>query len=59
MKIARKVKEDPKSFYAYIRSKRMVKVKTVPLLSPKGDLVHEDEDMAEILNNQFSSAFTM
>ena len=57
LELANKIKEDPKSFYAYIRSKASNKVRVGPLWS-EGRVVADDRDMAEILNNYFSSVFT-
>jgi len=53
-----KIKEDPKSFYAYVNSKSRVKVGIGPLLDKLGKLSNDQKIMGEILNDYFSSVFT-
>jgi ribonuclease P/MRP protein subunit RPP40 len=57
-KLAEKIKEDPKSFYAYVRSKTSVKVKVGPLME-EGKLVSDSEGMSRVLNHYFSAVFTI
>ena len=57
VKLARNIKEDPKTFYAYARSKSKAKVGIGPLKS-KGKMFEGDMDMAEILNDYFATVFT-
>ena len=57
LELANRIKEDPKSFYACIRSKSSNKVRVGPLLN-EDKLVSKDRDMAEILHKYFSSVFT-
>ena len=44
------IKSDPKSFYAYVRSKSKTKTKVGPLIDSKNMQVEEDKQMCEILN---------
>jgi len=57
-KLAMRIKEDPKSFYAYVRSKTTVKVKVGPLMK-EGKLISDSEGMSEVLNEYFSTVFTV
>jgi len=57
-KLASKIKEDRKSFFAYVRSKRKSKVNVSPLVDSNGELVSESKAKAEMLNDFFSSVFT-
>jgi len=56
--LADKIKEDPKSFYAYVRSKSKVKVKIGPITDKFGHVVSDSNEMANIFNEYFSSVFT-
>ena len=53
------IKSDPKSFYAYVRSKSKTKTKVGPLIDSQNKQVEEEEQMCEILNKYFSSVFTL
>jgi len=55
--LAEKIKDDPKSFYAYVRSKTSVKVKVGPLMK-EGKLISDSEGMSKVLNEYFSTVFT-
>jgi len=57
LKLAENIKEDPKSFYAYARSKSKAKVGIGPL-KINGKLIEDDLEMAKILNEYFASVFT-
>jgi hypothetical protein len=57
-KLARNVKEDPKSFYAYAQSKYNTKISVGPLKTPDGLEATNDMESAELLNQQFSNVFT-
>ena len=57
-KLACNIKNDSKSFYAYVRSKQNVKDKVGPLEDSAGNIVSQGFLMAEDLNGYFSSAFT-
>ena len=52
------IKSNPKSFYAYVRSKSKTKTKVGPLIDSQNMQVEEEEQMCEILNKYFSSVFT-
>jgi len=55
-KLAQNIKMDNKSIYAYARSQN--NTCTGPILSASRELKTDAGDMAEELNNYFSSAFT-
>lgn len=57
-KVADEVKSNPKSFYAYVRSKTSVKEVVGPLKDRDGQLKTESEEMCNILNDSFVSVFT-
>jgi hypothetical protein len=58
IKLANKVKNNPISFYAYVRSKTSVKDVVGPLRANYGKLVTDNGDMCKILNDFFASVFT-
>ena len=58
-KLAENVKKDSKSFYAYVRSKQRNKVRVGPLKNSLGQDIVDNKDTAELLNNYFSSVFTL
>ena len=58
-KLAQNIKTDSKSFYKYIKQKRVAKLNIGPLEDEKGDLIIGDEEMAEELNRFFGSVFTV
>ena len=51
-------KNDSKSFYAYVRSKQKVQDKVGPLENDSGNIISDGFQMAEVLNEYFSSVFT-
>lgn len=57
-KLAENIKNDNKSFYAYVRSRSTVKASTGPVLNVSGDLKTDPGEIAEELNTYFSSVFT-
>ena len=57
-KLACNIKNDSKSFYAYVRSKQNVQDKVGPLEDSAGNIISEGFLMAEDLNGYFSSVFT-
>ena len=57
-KLARNIKSDSKSFYAYVRSKQNVRGKVGPLEDNAGNIITQGFLMAEELNMHFSSVFT-
>ena len=54
-----KKKTDPKSLYAYVRSKSKTKIKIGPLVDSSNMQAEDQEQMCEILNQYFSSVFTV
>ena len=57
-KIAENIKEDPKSFFAYTRSKMKTKDRVGPLTDQDGKTVTDDQVGANLLNQFFTSVFT-
>ena len=57
-KLARNIKNDSKSFYAYVGSKQKVRDKVGPLENNRGNIISDGFQMAEVLNEYFSSVFT-
>ena len=57
-KLACNIKNDSKSFYAYVRSKQDVQDKVGPLEDSAGNIISQGFLMAEDLNGYFSSVFT-
>ena len=56
--MAGNIKNDSKSFYAYVRSKKKVRDKVGPLENNSGNIISDGFQMAEVLNEYFSSVFT-
>ena len=56
--MAGNIKNDSKSFYAYVRSKQKVRDKVGPLENNRGNIISDGFQMAEVLNEYFSSVFT-
>ena len=56
--MAGNIKTDSKSFYAYVRSKQKVQDKVGPLENNRGNIISDGCEMAEVLNEYFSSVFT-
>ena len=52
------IKNDSKSFYAYVTSKQKVRDKVGPLENNIGNIISDGFQMAEVLNAYFSSVFT-
>ena len=59
LKIAKKIKKDPKAFFKYARSKTSVKESVGPLTKKNGEVIIEDTKIANLLNDYFSSVFTL
>ena len=57
-KLACNIKNDSKSFYAYVRSKQNVQDKVGPLEDSAGNIISQGFLMAKDLNGYFSSVFT-
>ena len=58
LKLAKNIKSDSRSFYAYVRSKQNVRDNVGPLEDNAGDIITEGILIAEELNMHFSSVFT-
>ena len=56
--IASNIKSDPKAFYKYIKQKTKNKQEITALKTDKGTLTSTDEEIAELLNEYFSTVFT-
>jgi Endonuclease-reverse transcriptase len=56
--LASRIKSDPKSFYAYVRSKTKTKSKVGPLKNDQGVLTSDSSEMCELLNHYFATVFT-
>jgi hypothetical protein len=54
-KLAHDVENNPKSFYAHVRSKTKVKDAVGPLLNSDGYCVSDNEAICNILNEYFGS----
>jgi hypothetical protein len=57
-KLARNIKKDVKSFYAYVSSMSKTRVKVGPLVDGNGRTSSSASEMTEQLNDYFSSVFT-
>ena len=57
-KLAGNIKNDNKSFYAYVRSKQKVRDKVGPLKNNRGNIISDGFQIAEVLNEYFCSVFT-
>ena len=58
-KLAANIKQDSKSFFAYIRSKQKVKDVVSPLKDSDGLVITKGKEMADALNIYFSPVFTL
>jgi len=56
--LAGRINENSKAFYAYVRNKRMTRVRLGPVKYSSGNLCMESEAIGEALNEYFSSVFT-
>ena len=57
-RVALACKDNPKEFYGYVNSRKPIRSRLGPLRDDVGNLVHEDGEMARVLNSYFSSVFT-
>ena len=57
--MAGNIKNVSKSFYAYVRSKQKFRDKVGPLEHNRGNIISDGFQMAEVLNEYFSSVFTI
>ena len=58
-KVIQDIQSNPKSFWNYVNYKTKVKTGIQGLENENGDLVNDDTEKAEILNEHFSSVFTV
>jgi len=58
-KLAENVKNDAKSFYAYVRSKSTSRVGVGPLTSNSGERSVTDKEMCKAFNEYFSTVYTV
>ncbi|XP_041483858.1 uncharacterized protein LOC121430607 [Lytechinus variegatus] len=56
-RLAENIKEDTKSFYAYVRTKQKVKDSVGPLKNEAGETINPGVDTANALNNYFITVF--
>ena len=56
--MAGNIQNDSKSCYAYVRSKQKVRNKVGPPENNRGNIISDGFQMAEVLNEYFSSVFT-
>ena len=56
--LAQNIKEDSKSFYAYVRSKQKIKDAVGPLKTETGETIPPGQQTTDTLNNFFASVFT-
>ena len=56
--LATKIKDDPKAFYAYVRSKGNTKATVGPLCDENGVITDDPLDIATILRKHFAQVFT-
>ena len=56
--LAEQIKDNPKLFYGYVRSKSKTKVKVGPLENSEGIIVGDNKGMSKMLNEYFSTVFT-
>ena len=57
--MAGNIKNYSKSFYAYVRTKQKVQDKVRPLENNRGNIISDGFQMQEVLNEYFSSVFTI
>jgi len=56
-KLANNIKNDNKSFFAYVRSKQRTKVTVGPLKDQHGEIITDNKIAADVMNNYFASVF--
>jgi len=57
-KLAKNIKNDAKSFFAYARHSSRTATKVGPIIKDNGDVISVTQDITEELNDFFSSVFT-
>ena len=58
-RLAGNIKNDSKSFFAYVRSKQRTKVTVGPLKNQSGDVISDNKTAADVMNDYFASVFTV
>lgn len=56
--IADTAKSNPKEFYSYVRKKKVITTNIGPLRLENDEHINTDEEMANVLNDYFTSVFT-
>jgi len=59
LRVAQASTSNPKEFFRYVNSRKPLKGKIGPLLNPDGELQTGDYAIASVLNNFFTSVFTV
>ena len=57
-KLSQKIKDDPKTYYAYLRSKTKTKETVGPLTDGEGKVITDNMLAATIMNDHFACVFT-
>ena len=58
VRLADNIKNDTKSFFAYVNSKKRANNKIGPLKDSLGNVIQNNTEAADLLNNYFASVFT-
>jgi len=58
-KLANNIKNDCKSFFAYVNSKQRTKIVIDPLKDQHGEVITDNKIAADVMNNYFASVFTI
>jgi len=58
-RLANNIKNDSKSFFAYVKSKQRTKVAVGPLKDQMGEVIQDDKIAANKMNEYFASVFTV
>ena len=59
LRVARLCKKNPKEFFSYVNSRKTISKKIGPLADVDGNLHSSNDEMAVLLNDHFSSVFTV
>eukprot|EP00061_Rhincodon_typus_P002935 g18852.t1 len=57
--LAEKIRVNPKRSFKHIKGKRIIRERIGPLKDQSGHVLVEPQEMGEVLNEYFSSVFTM
>ena len=58
LKAVKNVKNNPRYFYSYAKSKNKLKSTVGPLLNSSGELTFDPQEMSDILQHQYASVFS-